>query len=172
MKFTAHGLKKKADLLLGLVLAHGANLEDLVEVYSKQIRCILEFGVPVWNPSLTKEESYDIERVQKAFLHIALGNQYLDYENALVLSNLHKLEDRRLTLCKKLVKKSSKHDKSKNWFKMNKNAPKTRSQKPKFLEPIPRLTRYSKSPIPYLTWLLNKASVRSMYCYPRETSEL
>ena len=137
--------------------AHGANLEDLVEVYSKQIRCILEYGVPVWNPSLTKEESNDIERVQKAFLHIALGNDYLDYENALIMSNMQKLKDRRVNLCKKFAKKCSKHEKFKNWFKTKKNAPNTRSQKPKFLEPISRLTRFRKSPIPYLTGLLNKA---------------
>ena len=136
---------------------NGANLEDLVDVYCKQIRCILEFGVPVWNPSLTMEESYDIERVQKSFLHIALGNQYLDYENALVLSNLQKLGDRRVTLCKKFAMKSSKHQKFKKWFKTSKNAPNTRRHKPKFVEPITRLTRYRKSPIPYLTGLLNQA---------------
>ena len=57
---------------------HGANLQDMLEVYIKQIRCVLEYGVPVWNSSVTKDESYDIERVQKSFLHIVLGSQYLD----------------------------------------------------------------------------------------------
>ena len=69
----------------------GASLNDLVEVYTKQIRSILEFGVPVWNSSLTKEESYEIERVQKAFLHIVLGSEYFNYENALTISDLEKL---------------------------------------------------------------------------------
>ena len=51
----------------------GANLEDLKEVYIKQIRSVLEFGVPVWNSGITQDENHDIERVQKTFLYIALG---------------------------------------------------------------------------------------------------
>ena len=31
----------------------GANQEDLTDVYIKQVRSILEFGVPVWNCSVT-----------------------------------------------------------------------------------------------------------------------
>ena len=42
----------------------GANLSDLVDIYIKQIRSILEFGVPVWNSALTQEEVLEIERVQ------------------------------------------------------------------------------------------------------------
>ena len=64
-----------------------------------QIRCVLEYGVPVWNSSITKEESVDIERVQKAFLHIALQDQYTDYKTALKIACFDSLEDRRLNLC-------------------------------------------------------------------------
>ena len=52
--------------------AHGASIDDLIAVYTKQIRYVLEFGVTVWNSSITKDESLDIERVQKAFLQIEL----------------------------------------------------------------------------------------------------
>ena len=51
----------------------GASLEDMTDIYIKQIRSVLEFGVPVWNSALTKEEIHDIERVQSSFLHIVLG---------------------------------------------------------------------------------------------------
>ena len=54
----------------------GANLEDLIEIYTKQVRSVLEFGVPVWNSGITKEESMNLERVQKSFLHLALRNRY------------------------------------------------------------------------------------------------
>ena len=43
----------------------GASTEDLKDVYCKQVKSILEFGVPVWNSALTKEHVADIERVQK-----------------------------------------------------------------------------------------------------------
>ena len=42
----------------------GANEDDLIDVYMKQIRSILEFAVPVWHSSLTGEDRADIERVQ------------------------------------------------------------------------------------------------------------
>ena len=39
---------------------------------------ILEFGVPVWNSKLTQEEINDIERVQKSFMCIVIGDDYTD----------------------------------------------------------------------------------------------
>ena len=43
----------------------GASQEDLLDVYCKQIRSILEIAVPVWNGSLTGELIIELERVQK-----------------------------------------------------------------------------------------------------------
>ena len=60
----------------------GASMEDLKDMFIKQIRSVLEFGVPVWNSNLTKSEVNDLERVQKSFLHTVLGDDYLGYENA------------------------------------------------------------------------------------------
>ena len=134
----------------------GANLKDLVEIYTKQVRSVLEFGVPVWNSKLTKEEIVDIERIQNSFLHIALGNCYLDYENALVKSNLEALEERRTKLCLNFAKKSAKHPKHKHWFvENNPPGPATRSEKTTYISPLCRLDRFRRSPIPYLTSLLN-----------------
>ena len=44
----------------------GANLDDLTDIYVKQVRSILEFGVPVLNSGLSQEEVSDM-------LYIALG---------------------------------------------------------------------------------------------------
>ena len=81
----------------------GANLEDMTDVYIKQIRSVLEFGVPVWNSGLTKEGVSDIERVQNSFLHIVLGPDYGSYEIALNLTNLESLQSRRTTLCRRFA---------------------------------------------------------------------
>ena len=43
-----------------------ASTEDLLEVYTKQVRCHLEFAVAVWHPSLPGEDRLKIERVQKS----------------------------------------------------------------------------------------------------------
>ena len=57
----------------------GANHAQLLDVYYKQIRCVLELAVVVWTPGLTKEESYQLERVQKCALHVILGDNYESY---------------------------------------------------------------------------------------------
>ena len=59
-----------------------SNSEDLLDIYIKQIRCLLKYEVAVWNSNLAVSESNDIEPVQKLLLHIVLGDNYKDYENA------------------------------------------------------------------------------------------
>ena len=54
----------------------GAKNSDLVDVFIKQIRCILELAVPAWQGSLSQAEKLDLERVQKAACHIILGDSY------------------------------------------------------------------------------------------------
>ena len=134
---------------------HGASLGDLTEIYTKQIRSILEFGVPVWNSGLTKAESAEIERVQKAFLNIALGIKYHTYENALEVANIECLETRREKLCRTFARKSQRNPKHCDWFKSNEYTHNTRSSKPDLKVPLHRLARFRDSPIPYLTRLLN-----------------
>ena len=135
---------------------NGANLEDLTDVYVKQVRSVLEFGAPVWNSNIKKEEVVDIERVQKCFLHLALGSGYTSYHEALQTAHLETLEDRRTGICTKFALKASKHPKHKDWFvPTDPSRPDTRQQKQQFKPPLCRLKRFQKSPIPYLTNLLN-----------------
>ena len=47
----------------------GASEEEMLDVYTKQIRSVLELAVPVWQPALTKQEVKQIERVQRCALH-------------------------------------------------------------------------------------------------------
>ena len=61
----------------------GADDEDLLDVYFKQIRSIIEFGVLVWNSSLTGEDTSHLESIQKTVLHIILGDQCRSYNSAL-----------------------------------------------------------------------------------------
>ena len=49
----------------------------------------------VWHSSLTKENREDLERVQKATLKVILKKDYLNYKDALKLTNLETLEERR-----------------------------------------------------------------------------
>ena len=104
---------------------------------------------------MIQDEVADIERVQKSFLHIALGHDYCDYETALDESNLEMLSTRRTKLCKSFALKTLKHAKHHHWFVKTELGPNTRSVKPALKPPLCRLARFKKSPIPYLTRLLN-----------------
>ena len=133
----------------------GANRKELVDIYNKQCRSILEFAVPVWNGNITKNEVNDIERVQKVALHIILGNRYENYRNALEMTDLETLETRRAKLCLKFAKKAEKNDKHSKWFRKRQQTA-TRQHNSKYWNVLARTERLKKSPIPYLTDLLNK----------------
>ena len=134
----------------------GARDTDLVDVYCKQIRSILEFGSPVWNPSITGEQISQIERIQKTALHIILGTRYRSYTNALKLTGLEKLSIRRSKLDLKFARKALKHEKFKKWFQYNEKTTKIRFKQPRLCPIYTRTERYKKSPICTLTEILNK----------------
>ena len=117
----------------------GAELVDLKDVFLKQIRSVLEFGVPVWNSGLTKEDSYDIERIQKSFMHIVLDERYLNYASALDIMGMESLAER-IQICKNFAIKAAKHPKHSSWFKTNEPVS-TRSDKQTYRDPVSRLTR-------------------------------
>ena len=77
----------------------GASPTDLLDVYFKQIRSILEYAVPVWHPGLTGEDRLEIERVQKSALCIILGQNYKSYRAALKTLAIETLFQRRQKLC-------------------------------------------------------------------------
>ena len=133
----------------------GTGTPELIDVYIKQIRSILEFAVPVWNSSLTLADRANIERVQKSALHVMLGDKYATYPNALKQTELTSLEERRSILCSKFAYKAVRHHKHSNWFSLNSNVTKTRQVQPKFRPVISKTLRFEKSPISYLTDLLN-----------------
>ena len=132
----------------------GADTNSLKDVYVKQIRSILEFGVPAWQGGLTLIEKTDIERVQKCAAHIMLGKTYSSYEAALKVLGLEKLEVRRVRLCLSFAIKAEKHPKFQQWFIPNKKAYNTRNRA-KYKEIHAKHARYAKSPLAYLTKLLN-----------------
>ena len=74
----------------------GASVSQMLEVYFKQVRSILELAVPVWQSSLTIYDKIKIERVQKCALRIIYGQDYLSYSSACKMSNLLSLEERRI----------------------------------------------------------------------------
>lgn len=67
---------------------------------------ILEYACPAWHTSLTKEQSMQIERIQKRAFRIIFSRNCLDYENFCYIHKLETLEARRTNLCKSFFEDS------------------------------------------------------------------
>jgi hypothetical protein len=83
----------------------GASISEMLDVYEKQVRSVLELAVPVWQPALTQLEKSQIERVQRCALYIILGDDYISYDQALELLECDNLEERRVKLCDNFAKR-------------------------------------------------------------------
>jgi hypothetical protein len=133
----------------------GAKQVDLVDIYCKQVRSLLEFGLPAWHGGITNGEKIDIERIKKSACHIILGGYYTSYKNALKTLCLDPLSVRRDSLCLTFAKKAEKHPKHSKWFKLNDNKVNTRQYKYKYKEVLAKHDRFETSPLNFLTGLLN-----------------
>ena len=133
----------------------GATSKDLLDVYYKQIRSLLEFSVEVWHTNLTVSDRMKIERIQKSALHIILDQNYKSYNSALTSLKIDSLFARRENLCKKFAMKSLKNSKFTSWFKPSTNFAPTRGIPTKFKAVNSRTERFEKSPISSLTNILN-----------------
>ena len=89
--------------ILRRLLKVDLDIHQMFDVYSKEIRSILEMAVPVWHPGLTKKQSADIESVQKMAMKIILQDKYVDYKLACSTLSAKTLEERRLQLCSKFA---------------------------------------------------------------------
>ena len=66
----------------------GASTHALVDVYIRQVRCVLELAAPAWQGGISQAEKLDLQSVLKCAAHIILGNVYTSYSNALEILNL------------------------------------------------------------------------------------
>ena len=134
----------------------GASKDALLQVYMKQIRSVLEYSVPAWQGSITDLEKTNLERVQKCAVRIIIGYQYSSYTAALSSLDLEPLDDRRTRLCLNFALKAEKHPRFSSWFSPSLKVRDTRGRYNKYSKPRSNHARFDKSPINYLTDLLNQ----------------
>ena len=134
----------------------GVPNSDLVDVFSLFIRSLLEYCSVTWHSSLTKEQSDDIERVQRTALKVILGAEYTDYETSLTKCSLETLHSRREKRCLTFGLRSIKHPKLKSMFPLNNplQAGFVRDRN-KFKVNFARTSTYKKSAVPYIQNMLN-----------------
>ena len=129
-------------------------MEELINIYVLYIRSVVENCAVVWHSSLTQENELAIERVQKVALRIILGSRYVDYENALNLTQLKTLRKRRTDLCLNFARKCVKNPKTSDMLPLKKKVKNTRTHEKYYVQPA-RTDRLKYSTIPYLQRLLN-----------------
>ena len=128
--------------------------QTLIDIFNKEIRSILEFACPVWNGSITKEDSAMIEKIQKSFLKIIVQKREIDYEAVCKVFKIQTLEERRLTLCQNFIKKEFKNNSGK--FLTIKEQTKMVRKPNVVIEPQCKTEHYFISSVPYLSRMLNK----------------
>ena len=97
--------RQKLWILRRMVKLH-LNIHQMFDVYIKEVRSILELAVPVWHSGLTKQQTADIERIQKVAFKIILQESYGNYQLACTTLSAQTLEERRTKLCRKFALKN------------------------------------------------------------------
>ena len=139
--------------ILRRMLKLDLDIHKMFDVYIKEIRSILELAVPVWHSGLTKQQSSDIERIQKIAFKIILQQGYENYKQACFLLSAQTLQQRRVKLCYKFASKNLKSENN-MFMKVGPHA-KTRHSG-LVREYKCNFGRFKKSSLPYLARLINQ----------------
>ena len=135
----------------------GMKRSDLLNIYILHVRSVTEYCSSAFHSSLTAEQERKLETIQKAALKIILGQNYSSYEDALIITNLKSLKDRRQERSLKFALKATKHPENRKMFPVNENVNmlNTRNSE-KFHVNFAHTEVYKKSAIPSLQRLLNQ----------------
>ena len=151
---------KKVWLLRKLKLLD-LDMHLLLDFYLKEVRSLLEYGVPVWHSGLSRKLSEKIESVQKLCIKIILGDftRHTSYIVGCTLLEIEPLYLRRTELCIRFIQKTSLEPKHADLFSRVENTYNTRKTNTKYREFTYRNKRFYDSPLCYLTDLLNRNPV-------------
>ena len=137
----------------------GVKVEDLIEIYILFIRSCTEYCAAAFHSSLTLEQSYKLERIQKVCMKVILGDMYLDYESPMEMCGLTPLHERRRQRCLSFALKCLKHPRNSRLFPLNPNLDKNKAdirERELFKVHFANTDTYKDATIPYCQRLLNQ----------------
>jgi len=83
----------------------GVSQDDLMFCYQLIVRPVLEYASPCWHLNLTKEQTKQLEDVQRCALQVIFGN--IPYDEVRRTYNIPTLAERRLDLSRTFSRGSS-----------------------------------------------------------------
>ena len=114
-----HSLNCEEGQQLWCLKAFGANQDNLLDVYFKQVWSILEYVAPVWHSSIAWDERMNKQIIQKSALNIIFGQEYHSYRTAMKTIRLDSSFERRRKMSKTKVQNCLQPD-----FEIQKESPK------------------------------------------------
>ena len=158
-KNTSYLIKKayKRMTILRKLFEFKISVTDLLHIYILYIRSIVKQNCVVWTNSITNDDSNSLERIQKVALRIIYKHNYISYDNALELSGLPTLCDRRYQLSLRFALKCSKEPKTQHMFPQTASS-RTRHQE-RYTVPFAYTERHRRSAIPSMARQLNENSI-------------
>ena len=127
---------------------------DIVRIYSAVLRPVIEYACQIYGPMLTKTQNKKIERLQRIILKIVYGFD-TSYREALALSGLQRLSERRDEIIKKLALRTFENPRYKHWFPLQEVQPHDFKKRNKFMEERSNTERRMRGPIFPLRRILN-----------------
>ena len=134
----------------------GVSREDLLDIYILFIRSVAEYCSVSFHSSITKEQSYQLERIQKICLKVILGDSYEGYQAALDSCGLQTLSERREKRCLDFSLKCIKHPRNNRLFPKNPGYNSRVRLSEKYTVNFASTDSYKLSAIPHCQRLLNK----------------
>ena len=143
--------------LLRKMLSFGSSNQEMVGLWKTYCRSILEQSCMVWDSGLTEENRRDLERTQKTFTKLVLGEKYSTYSEACKILSLEMLGERRKKLTLDFVKQSILNGKMLDLLPKKKHLHNMETRKPDYYKVNHAKTkRYQNSPIISIQKLLNQ----------------
>ena len=103
--------------------------ELLLDFYKKEIRCLLEYAVPVWYSGITLEQSKAIEAIQRYSVSIIMNSWSLPYKIKCTILSLEPLYLRRPELALSFSLKTIKGGKHEEFFQVRRKSYNTRGKR-------------------------------------------
>ena len=142
--------------LLRSVWSFGATIIEMVHLWKLFCLSVLEQSCVVWGSSITQENEEDLERTQKSFARLVLGDKYSNYESALIRLDLEDLVSRRRTLMIKFAKTGIENRKLHELFPLRKTSHDMDLRyQDKYQTALARTQQFRKSSIPFMQRQLN-----------------